>query len=490
MKLAWWLTPVAALVVFAAGMWLQSRRTPATAVWTGVQLGGSKVAVSPRLSPDGRTLAFTALVDGQMQVAVMHPGSANWTVLTHQKNKGAVWAICWSHDSTKIYYSRGDSVPRGVFSVPALGGEERLILEDAQSPELLPDGSFVIGRINAARAVQMFRYWPETGRLDPMTGFLWQNSAFTFADGKEVIFFGQAPKPEPPQRFYALDVVSGKARRLPPDLPPTSLDLIVPHAIGIEPGGRSFLTAIQAGDLYRIVRVFRDGSGLAETGLSVSFPASAIDVGADGSLYMDQMDQPLGVLRFSPTGGSAEALIGGVEELTVAWDVLVLPDGRMLFPTAVAGRTRLMVASPGRDAVPFVESEEETSSPVAPVGDKKVALIVGTGADRILAIASLDDGRIERRLASTRGAEIYTSLGSSPDGKTLYYTAGSPGTVWSISTEGGEPKKIASADQMAVDPDGQHLVLARGEKEDIKLSRLALGGGPEVAIPFNSEYSL
>ena len=44
--------------------------------------------------------------------------------------------------------------PVGVFSVPMLGGEERMVLEDALGPQALPDGSLVVVRINAARQWQ------------------------------------------------------------------------------------------------------------------------------------------------------------------------------------------------------------------------------------------------------------------------------------------------------------------------------------------------
>jgi len=58
-----------------------------------------------------------------------------------------------------------DSLPRGVFSLPAVGGAQPLILEDAASPEALPDKSLLVLKFNEQRRAQIHRFWPETGRL-------------------------------------------------------------------------------------------------------------------------------------------------------------------------------------------------------------------------------------------------------------------------------------------------------------------------------------
>ena len=69
----------------AAGIWWHAWSTPEAASWQGDLMGGSTVAFGPRISPDGGTLAFQAMVNGQNQVAVMKPGTGNWTVLTRDR---------------------------------------------------------------------------------------------------------------------------------------------------------------------------------------------------------------------------------------------------------------------------------------------------------------------------------------------------------------------------------------------------------------------
>jgi len=121
--------------------WRLAGDTVSAPQWAGTLLNGPSVANNPRLSPDGRTLAFLALVDNLSQVAVMNPDSGNWTVLTKDRSRGSSIDMCWSRDGSRIYFDRYDNVPRGIFSVPALGGEERLILEDAMAPESLHRGT-------------------------------------------------------------------------------------------------------------------------------------------------------------------------------------------------------------------------------------------------------------------------------------------------------------------------------------------------------------
>src|SRR5258707_8087771 len=98
----------------------------------------------------------------------MNPDSGDWSILTHERTRGFVGNLCWSRDSANVYFDRSVDVPRGVFSISALGGEERLILEDAAQPEALPDGSLLVVRINTERKLQLHRFWPETGRLQPL----------------------------------------------------------------------------------------------------------------------------------------------------------------------------------------------------------------------------------------------------------------------------------------------------------------------------------
>jgi hypothetical protein len=165
-----WLWASAALLAIAATALItrELTRAPAPTVWSAEQLGGPEVALHPRRSPDGRLLAFQAMVDGTTQVGVLDPESGNWNVLTSRRDLGIVEYLCWSPDGSTIYFSRTMDVPTGVFSVPFLGGEERLVIENAAHPAALPDGSLLVARPGSEGRSQLTRIWPDTGRTQAL----------------------------------------------------------------------------------------------------------------------------------------------------------------------------------------------------------------------------------------------------------------------------------------------------------------------------------
>jgi hypothetical protein len=163
--------------------------------WSGELLGGPDVAQNPRPSPDGHLLAFVAAdTDGVMQVWVMKPESGNRVMLTHRRDRGYASACSWSRDGSRIFYNRWSDQPRGVFSVPALGGEEQMLLETGGTPEALPDGSLLVNEVNPQHQLQLYRYWPDSGRMQPLPLLLPDEDTITiraFPDGRHALVAGR-----------------------------------------------------------------------------------------------------------------------------------------------------------------------------------------------------------------------------------------------------------------------------------------------------------
>ena len=122
----------------------------------------------------------------------------------------------------------------------------------------------------------------------------------------------------------------------------------------------------------------------------------------------------------------------------------------------MGGRDHLILKSQGKDASPFLDMQEETAGPMTLVGDAQVAFTAGSGKNRTIALASLSDRRITRRLEGTKGAAI-NSMVSSPDGQTIYYSAS--GSIWSIPTSGGQPHRLRDGRYFTLDPKGQQLII-------------------------------
>jgi len=173
-----WSAAAAVLILaagIAAGVVWQSARSPSPGApqhWAGTRLGGPAIVLNPRISPDGQLVAFATIVNGLTQVAVMKPDSGNWSVLTRDRTHGLIFTVSWSPDSSRIYYDREKDRPQGIYGVPALDGEERLVVESAIAPEPLADGSLIVLRINADRQEQLHRSWPSNGRVEPLPALL------------------------------------------------------------------------------------------------------------------------------------------------------------------------------------------------------------------------------------------------------------------------------------------------------------------------------
>ncbi|HEY4231322.1 MAG TPA: protein kinase, partial [Thermoanaerobaculia bacterium] len=278
-----------------AGDWFRRKQVEAPPpIWKGSLLVGPMTRVmAPRSSPDGQALAFLTLVSGRSQVAVMKHSSGDWNALTRRPDAGSVYKVCWSRDGDRLYFDRVTDVPRGIFSVPPLGGEERTVLEDAQGPEALPDGSLLVVKRDAARNFQIHRFRPDSGELKPVGPPIVAEGgtlgARAFPDGKSAIFWGRlAGSADAARRVYLLDLASGKTAPFAPQLP-----LAPPLAIAAD--GRSVFAFVTVGDLQQAITVSRDG----EQG-KILFPVTGkpwgLDSGAGGSLFVSTTDAPADLL--------------------------------------------------------------------------------------------------------------------------------------------------------------------------------------------------
>jgi len=478
-----------ALVVVAAtatAYWL-GRRRPPEPYWTGQSLGGPSQALCPRVSPDGHTIAFQAMVDGQTQVAVMKPESGSWAVLTHQNDLGQIRDLAWSRDGSKIYFDRATDIPNGIFSVPMLGGEARMVLDAATVPCVLADGSLLVHRVNAQRDVQLYRYWPESGKIVPLPALA--SDSFNIAtratpDGKAIVLYGNPLDPQGaigPRGIYTLDPDTGKMVNVAPAQVFSRSSLGA--ALAATPDGRSIVYCVFGAGLNSVVSVPIDGSGTMRQLFTLTDDPWGIDAAPDGAIYADQISEHSTIIRFPPSGGSPER-IGHTQDKKAAI-ALVLPDGRPIVYTVSGFKHRFEVVQPDGNLSPLIESSEEYGLPAALAGDRQVAVLTDRTPLQI-AIVSIADGRIVQRVPLP--VKHISSLASSPDGHTFYYS--SDGFVWSMPVTGGDPRKLTPGDAVSADAAGHHLIVSLRDKDAIRLQRLPIGGGDPQAIPLQAGLTL
>jgi eukaryotic-like serine/threonine-protein kinase len=486
-----WMTFAAALIL-AAGLaggafWRELRAGDRRAVeWTGTRLGGPAVILSPRVSPDGQLVAFATPVDHLSQVAIVKPDSGNWTVLTRDRTKGLVWKVSWAPDGSRIYYDREN--PRAIYSVPTLGGDERLVLEDADRPEALPDGTLLVQRINAERQPQLNRFWPGTGRLEalpairPIVGL--EPHVRALPGGKSLAFLGRPLNANDQQEgLYEIDLDTNDVRHLGASLPIPVARLGLAPSLTVDPDDGSIIVAARDGSVHRVFKVTRAG---ATESLPLVMPVSiAIDAARGDGLFVSLIDRPVEILRLGPSGTTQRLAAGPNLVDRVGESFAALDDGRVLVASSAGNRRRVLVASPGKEPVPLVDTDENTRPPMTPVGDRHVALVIDSATSSDVAVVEAASGRIVERFPSP--ARLW-SLAASADGATLYMAAA--GAITAVARSGGTPRQIGSGDSIVVDPDTGDVIAKLNEQSGPRLVRIPAAGGAPQPVPFTSDLRM
>ena len=478
------------LVVGASAMaWRFANRSVPPTEWTGTQLGGPGIAMRPEVSPDGQLLAFSAMVDGQTQLAVMNPISGSWNVLTHERDAGMESQASWAPDGSRIYYDRVFGGPQGVYEISPLGGEPRLLLEGAQCPHALPDGSLIVVRIDSSQRYRLYHFWPDSGKLQPLPalagGGLLQTPdplVQTFPDGRALIYSG-TPESDPNgrARWYVLDLESLHSRLM--DAP------VVPRAfaVAVSPDSQSGLFVNAVGDIWEIGAVPRSGTGPLRPLISFPKPSNlwGMSVGRDGSVYFDYMLRPSFVLEFAPAAKKVTQTAVPLDEPPL----VPLGGGSFLIDRLEGGNRQLNIFRAGVGLQNLLQSSEDSLDPATRVGSDSVAFRIGKWGALQIAIARLRDGHIVRRfhfdVSSVR------SIAATPDGEKLYFSDGSE--VWSIGThadEDAKPVRVTQGASVAIDPDGKYLYIVRTQAEPRLLQRVPLAGGPAETLAIPAKYTI
>jgi Tol biopolymer transport system component/tRNA A-37 threonylcarbamoyl transferase component Bud32 len=93
---------------------------------------------SPAWSPDGKTLAYVAAVDGVLQVFTRTLGSPLRAQVTHTRFD--CQDPFWSPDGTRLYYISLAGSRNGLWSISTVGGDPELVMEQVVRAAISPNG--------------------------------------------------------------------------------------------------------------------------------------------------------------------------------------------------------------------------------------------------------------------------------------------------------------------------------------------------------------
>ena len=486
-----WLAVIAVAALAAgaaAGFWWAGSGDAAPTEWTATRLGGPDTADCPRLSPDGQLLAFLAIVDGLNQVAVMKPGTGSWTFLTHDRASGLIDSLNWTADGSRILYDRLTDAPAGIYTVPALGGDERLLIENAAMPQSLPDGSLLFVRINGARQHQLHRLWPSSGRIEALPivvpAYL-RGNLRVLRDGHVVVFGQPVAGREHGSALHSLALASGELRRIGPVMPEEDI-----LSLAVRPEDGTVLVSLREADTCSVLEL-TPGRGFAPRSLMTLLSQPVVETGPQRTLFMSLIDRPGQILRFPESGRGVErmaggpGLLGGGSGIAGSYAVLPTPDGQVLVTARVGGAWRVLVAAPEKEPRPLVETEESTRGPMTLLGSGRAALMIGIDAAPEIAVVALGTGRILKRLQAPRGV---AGMAASPDGGTLYVAADH--SISAVPMDGGSVRAVCPGDSLTVDPDSGDLIVKLDEADRFRLVRVPPGGGTPRPIAISGDLRL
>src|SRR5262249_6316148 len=218
-----------------------------------------------------------------------------------------------------------------------LGGESRLLLENAYGPEPLQDGSLIVVKPTDRSDHQLYRFWPDSGRLEGLPAFIRardvEPNLRAFPSGKEIVYYGvygEDKRSENP-RLLVLDLTSNSTRELVTGLQVDDSDAWC--ALAVAPDGASVYVLTVVDDSRAIVRIPRRG-GAARTMMSFPQPAAPLhfDVASDGTMLLDYMPTMASALWIQAGGIVREAAVARLNEVSF------LPGGEVLSTLSASGK--------------------------------------------------------------------------------------------------------------------------------------------------------
>jgi len=443
----------------------------------------------PSISSDGRSVAFTADVNGRRQIFVRLVASGPPLQITndavdHQLPR-------WSPDASSLVYfapaQRGDAQGT-IWSIPALGGSPRKVMASLGGADISRDGrvscfSLVDGQVQLltsaldgadVRAIARFdagyhRFprWSPDGR--------W--IAFQRGDGVRYdIFVVSATGGEPRQLTHDRNFMSGLAW--------------LPDGSAIVYGSSRGSTVPYLPPLA-LWEVRLDGtSPRALTPPDVSYEQP--DVHDTGLVAVAQMRMRFDVWKFPVGRDAAINVRDGVAVTRQTGQVLTptaAPDGdRIAFLSDSGGHGNLWVLSTRSGSLRQVTFEHDSAASVgAPVwspNGESIAFVSSkglTGFDFGVWLVDADGSNLRNVAKSGLG------MAWSPDGSSIYYADTGAGDVKKVSVSGGTPVTVRSER-------ARNVIGLSGETLYYMVERPLVDGRPEfeirVATPENGPSRL
>jgi serine/threonine protein kinase len=434
----------------------------------------SGLTTQPSISADGRLVAYASDRSGAGNLDIWVQQTTGESAIRLTSDPANDQNPDVSPDGNLIAF-QSERSPRGVYVVPALGGDARLVAPDGMVPRFSPDGrsiAFWTGPWMSRRAVSSVR----RTYVVASTGGDAVQVASTLAsagdpvwspDGRALVLFGrQAASGEGTDPDWWWAPVDGEA-----PVPSGAYKRLVAGALQIQSADSAAYPLAWAGD------------GVL---FSAAGPGSESE-----NIWSISIDSRTGAVAGDPvrlTGGTTLDLWPSASR-----------DGRMVF--AATNRRPGIFALPldantGRPTGPLRRLREDAARTGRPGASEDGRLLVFSRAEFDASgvwIRDLSTGR-ERQLVATQPAWLNTVISS--DGRWVAYTetavnrggGGGPGTGYVVEVAHGAPRRACDDCEVSqFTRDNRQLVIT--EQGSRVVSRVDLGTGSRTPLITGSRVS-
>ena len=448
--LPWVITALAlaAMVGTASRLWNHAS-PPDTRVTRLTDLPG--LEESPAISPDGRSVAFTADVGGKRHIFVrLIAGGAPLQI-----TRDTVDHECprWSPDSSSmLYFSSGVSgtVQGNIWEIPALGGAPRRVIDSVGCADVnRTDGRLALFRL-AKEGIQLVTAPTDGSRFEvvaefaPATYYLYPRWS---PDGRWIAFQrGDSIRFD----IFVAPASGGKSRQLTHDNNMMSGFGWLPDSTGIvySSGRGGTMPYLPTLGLWQVT--LRDGSVRRVTSGEMSYVSP--DISKSGAILVSRMKLQADIWKFPVDGLPTDNVRHGVR--------VTRQTGEVLTPTA----------SPD---------------------DKEVAFLSDSGGHANLWVVNTGNGEL-RQITHERDPNVAVGVPLwSPDGHTIAFVSsrGNQGLtfgIWLVDSDGSNLRNVANPGLgPAWSPDGRWLYYSTWEgaaATDVVLKKVPVDGGMAVTV--------